>query len=144
MLKGKTALPLIKAWKKKRFELVISEALLEELFEVLSRPKFTKYFTSEDIRELGIDILERGRLVDPKEKIDLCRDPKDNIVLECALEGRREAKEAVYLVSEDKDLKDDEELKEKMKILGVKVVGVGEFLEILENKKEIIRDECCS
>jgi len=53
LLKGPVSLPLIQAWKEGRFTLVASEELLAELFEVLARPKFRRYFTREDVEELG-------------------------------------------------------------------------------------------
>ena len=50
----------------------------------------------------------------------VCRDPDDNMVLECALEGH-----AQYIVSGDKDLL---ELKE---FRGIRIVRAAEFLNLL-------------
>ena len=56
----------------------------------------------------------------PKALAAVCRDPDDNMVLECALAGH-----AQYIVSGDKDLL---ELKE---FRGVRIVRAAEFLRLL-------------
>jgi putative PIN family toxin of toxin-antitoxin system len=88
LLKGPVTMPLILAWKEERFQLVTSEKLLAELFEVLARPKFSRYFTGDDVRELGELIYERAEVVDPSAHVTLCRDPKDNIFLDVAIAGK--------------------------------------------------------
>jgi len=94
---------------------------------VLARPKFRRYFTGEDIEELGRLIYERAEMVKPSVHVTLCRDPKDDIFLNVAISGR-----VLYLVTGDKDLKGDEELKATMRErYGVHIVGVPEFLAIL-------------
>mgnify|MGYP001773618900 CR=1 FL=1 len=127
LLKGPTTMPLIEAWKDGRFILVTSEELLAELFGVLARPKFRRYFTREDIEELGRLIYERAEMVKPSVHVTLCRDPKDDIFLNVAISGR-----VPYLVTGDNDLKGDEELKVTMRErYGVHIVSVPEFLAIL-------------
>jgi predicted nucleic acid-binding protein len=56
----------------------------------------------------------------PKALTAVCRDPDDNMVLECALEGHVQ-----YIVSGDKDLL---ELKE---FRGIRIVRAAEFLSLL-------------
>ena len=56
----------------------------------------------------------------PKALTAVCRDPEDNMVLECSLEGR-----AQYIVNGDKDLL---ELKE---FRGIRIVRAAEFLTLL-------------
>jgi predicted nucleic acid-binding protein len=55
-------------------------------------------------------------LVHPKQKIHICRDPKDDIVLECC----REAK-ADILVTGDKDLLEIEDLPFDLNILSPRI-----------------------
>jgi len=132
LLKGPVTLPLIEAWKEEHFKLVTSEELLAELFEVLARPKFRRYFTKEDIEELGELIYERAEMVEPSIHVTLCRDPKDDIFLDVAIAGK-----VPYLVTGDDDLKGDEELKTKMRDeYGVHIVSVPEFLAILSSHTE--------
>jgi len=127
LLKGPVTMPLIQAWRDGRFQLVTSEELLTELFEVLSRPKFARYFTRDDVWELGELIYERAEMVEPTLHVTLCRDPKDDIFLDVAI-----ASKVSYLVTGDDDLKGDPLLKEKMWIeYGVQIVGVPEFLALL-------------
>lgn len=130
LLKGPVTLPLIQAWKAQRFQLVTSESMLVELFEVLARPKFARYFTQGDTRELGDLIYERAEVVEPRVHVTLCRDPKDNIFLDAAI-----ASQAQYLVTGDDDLRGDETLIATMaQMYGVKVVNVPDFLEQLKSK----------
>jgi len=109
LLKGPVTMPFIQAWKDQRFKLVTSDKLLAELFEVLARPKFKRYFTMEDVRELGELIYEMAEMVEPTVHVTLCRDPKDDIFLDVAIAGR-----VPYLVTGDDDLKGDQTLKAKM------------------------------
>ncbi len=130
LLKGPVTLPLIQAWKAKRFQLVTSESMLAELFEVLARPKFARYFTQDDARELGDLIYERAEVVEPIVHVALCRDPKDDIFLDAAIAGQ-----AQYLVTGDDDLRSDETLIATMEqTYGIKVVNVPDFLKQLKSK----------
>ena len=72
LLKGPVTLPLIQAWKEQRFRLVTSEELIAELFEVLARPKFSRYFTREDARELGELIYDQAEVIESTVRVTLC------------------------------------------------------------------------
>jgi len=128
LLRGAVTLPLMQAWKEGRFKLVTSEALLLELFEVLARPKFGRYFTQRDVRDLGKLIYERAEIVKPSIHVTLCRDPKDDMFLDAAIAGR-----IPYLVTGDDDLKGDPELVTVMRDeYRVRIMGVPKFLAVLE------------
>jgi len=127
LLKGRVTVQLMQAWKDQRFKLVTSEKLMAELFEVLARPKFHRYFTRDDVQELGDLIYEQAEIVEPTVHVTLCRDPKDDIFLDVAIAG-----EVPYLVTGDDDLKGDEILKTRMHDeYGVQIMGLPEFLDIL-------------
>ena len=127
LLRSAVVVPLINAWKANRFRLLISEELLQELVEVLARPKLRKYFQEEQVKELLLLISEQGKVVEPLQHVNFCRDPKDNIFLDVAIAGQ-----ADYLVTEDNDLKDDEDLKTRMRDeYGVEIVDVLEFMAAL-------------
>jgi len=131
LLKGPVTMPLMQAWKEHRFKLVTSEKLMAELFEVLARPKFNRYFTKDDARELGELIYEQAEIVEPTVHVALCRDPKDDIFLDVAIAGK-----VHYLVTGDDDLKGDQALKTKMRDeYGVQIMGVPEFLSVLASSK---------
>lgn len=94
---------VLQALKDKRFTLIYSTDILVEIIDVLGRDKFrSKYHISPDDIAALIDLIRlRGELVIPSQKQTVCRDPKDDIFLEAALEG-----EAEYIVSGDFDLLD--------------------------------------
>ena len=76
-----------------------SGALLEELGDVLARPRFDRYFSLlERVGFLRAFITE-AELVTVNETIQVCRDPKDDRVLETAISGRAE-----FIVTGDNDL----------------------------------------
>ena len=127
LLKGPVTVPLIQAWKEHRFKLVTSEKLMAELFEVLARPKFNRYFTRDDVQELGALIYELAEVIEPTVHVALCRDPKDDIFLDVTIAGQ-----VPYLVTGDDDLRDDQTLKTKMRDeYGIQIMGVPEFLSVL-------------
>ena len=117
------------AWLRGRFDVVISLAILEEVAEVLMRPRIRdKYELSEDKIESFLRLLqERARHVELSSRLHLCRDPDDDQILETALLGG-----AQLLVSRDDDLKRDVDLIYQMQNHGVEVLSVRRFLERLD------------
>lgn len=83
------------------YTLLYAQSLLEELIDVLNRPRIrNKYrLTDQDIQTVVSIILLRGEAVIPQERITACRDPKDDKFLEVAVSGR-----ADVIVSGDQDL----------------------------------------
>ena len=80
-------------------QLLVSDATLEELADVLSRAKFDPYVSLED-RPAFIRVLNRiAELVIVTAPIQACRDPKDDKFLEVALHGR-----AKIILTGDRDL----------------------------------------
>jgi len=79
--------------------LLISEATIEELNEVIRRPKFDKYLREERRTEFLASLVHDAEAVEIDEKITLCRDPKDDKILEVAVNGN-----ATHIVSGDADL----------------------------------------
>jgi putative PIN family toxin of toxin-antitoxin system len=116
---------LIEAFRAGDFEVVVSEPLLHELGTVLRRPRLmNKYYYDETaITEYIALIKEQSIWVDILGTLNLCRDPRDNFLLETALFGGAE-----YLVSRDDDLKRDLALIQRMAELGIQVVSVQQFL----------------
>jgi putative PIN family toxin of toxin-antitoxin system len=83
----------------KEIKVVVSDEMLKEISEVSSRPKFKNIFTAKRIKELFSLLDSYAIVVSPSQKVNVCRDGKDNFLLEVALEG-----EADYLVTGDEDL----------------------------------------
>lgn len=80
-------------------QLLVSEATLEELADVLARPKFDAYVSIADRQEF-IRLLGRiAELVPITYRVQVCRDPRDDKFLELAINGR-----ADLIVTGDKHL----------------------------------------
>ena len=74
--------------------LVFSKELLEEFIDVVSRPKFQKYFSQGDIVAIIEMVSQRAEFVDIVSEISICRDKKDNFLLSLAVDGK-----ADYLIT---------------------------------------------
>ena len=81
-------------------DVLLSLATLQELHDVLSRPKFERYVTLDEREEFLATLVNRVSLIEIKETIEACRDPKDNKVLEVAVSGQ-----ATCIISGDEDLR---------------------------------------
>lgn len=69
----------------------VSEQLLQEYYEVLSRPKFSRFPEFyERVQMLMVDIEEKTEIYHPTASIDLISDPDDNMILELAEECKAE------------------------------------------------------
>ncbi|MDX1943785.1 MAG: putative toxin-antitoxin system toxin component, PIN family [Pirellulaceae bacterium] len=82
-----------------RSDLLVSSATFAELSEVLRRKKFDRYLTLEDRERFLVMLLQAAILVEIREEVRACRDPKDDKFLELAISGA-----ATCLVSGDEDL----------------------------------------
>lgn len=85
--------------EKGRIKLIFSEELYSEFILVSSRPKFKKYFSESDIKDLSRIINKYGILTKVTTDINECRDFKDNFLLNLAIDSN-----ADYLVTGDNDL----------------------------------------
>ena len=81
--------------------LLFSAKLIEEFIEVASRPKFKRYFSSNDLEELLFQMREHGEFITVTSSTNICRDPKDNFLLSLSKDGK-----ASHLITGDKDLLD--------------------------------------
>jgi putative PIN family toxin of toxin-antitoxin system len=79
--------------------LLISEATMYELADVLSRPKFDGYVSLEDRKGFIERLTQIAEIVPIIQLVRECRDRKDNKFLEVALNGRAER-----IITGDKDL----------------------------------------
>jgi uncharacterized protein len=79
--------------------LALSQAVFDEVFDVLHRPRLAR-FIDADLRTELLDQLVSGTLwFEPAISVTDCRDPTDNKYLELAL-----AAQAATIVSSDQDL----------------------------------------
>lgn len=80
-------------------KLLVSQATVEELHEVLRRKGFDKYVQEEERIQFITALVREAMLVEITETITECRDPKDDKFLELAVSGK-----ASCIVSGDNDL----------------------------------------
>ena len=83
----------------RRGKVLLSFAVLAELYEVLSRKKFRRYIDEEDIRTFIAALTRESQWVDADVRITACRDSKDDKFLELAVSGH-----ATHIVTGDSDL----------------------------------------
>jgi putative PIN family toxin of toxin-antitoxin system len=82
-----------------RGQVLISEASLQEVREVLNREKFKKYVSFED-RELFLTrFIDAAEMFEPTVAVRACRDPRDDKYLELAVGGK-----ASGIITGDEDL----------------------------------------
>ena len=79
--------------------ILISSATMLELNEVLTRKKFERYFSQEQRLNFIAKFFDKAEMVEILERVEICRDPKDDKFLELAVNGR-----ANYLITDDQDL----------------------------------------
>ena len=96
---GRNSAKIIKALNNNHFLLLISPELIKELSYTLLKPKFHKVITVSRARRFIAFIKSKARCITPSANITICRDPSDNMVLNCAISA-----DADCIVSGDADL----------------------------------------
>jgi|SRR3954447_5307564 putative PIN family toxin of toxin-antitoxin system len=79
--------------------LLASQATIDELEEVLRRPKFNKYVSEQARLEFLAAMVNEAEIVPITQQITICRDATDDKFLELAVSGQ-----ASHIVSGDADL----------------------------------------
>ncbi len=90
---------IIDGFKKNKFSLILSPAILKEIEETLKEPKLKSIFNEDEAFNLLGLIRIRGLFVIPARKVNTCRDTHDNKILEAALKAK-----ADFIITGDKDL----------------------------------------
>jgi len=86
-------------FENKAFDLAISFQLFRELLFVLDRPKFDRLIDAAEKKAVLEFIKVHAIFIESQTSFDICRDPKDNKLLECAVDSQSQ-----YLVTGDRDL----------------------------------------
>lgn len=79
--------------------ILMSQSLAGELSHVLDRGKFDRYLPRERRERFLASLIRATDLINVKTSIHACRDPKDNRILELAVDG-----DADFIVTGDADL----------------------------------------
>jgi len=115
-LHGAGASKVLDAWHAEQFELLTSEAILQEVERVLR----TKAAYETGIALILATLRRWAILVTSTEVITACRDADDNKILAAAVAGR-----ADYIVTDDKDLRVLSPFR------GIEIITVNRFLRRL-------------
>ena len=115
--------PVLLRLRQGEYTLLYSRPLLEELIDVLNRPRIREKYrlTEQDIRTVVGLILLRGEGVRPQQSIQACRDPKDDKFLEVAVAGRADVIVSGY-----------QDLLVMHPYAGIPIVQAKAFLQMLE------------
>ena len=114
----------LQAWRRGDIVLLTSEAIVDEVADVLQRPFFRdkRHIDETDIAGLRQVLLTDAVVVFPRKRLEVVEaDPDDNRILECAVEGG-----ADYIVS------GDHHLLELRRYESIQIVTVRKFLTILQ------------
>lgn len=79
--------------------ILISRSLARELSQVFGRDKFDRYVSREQRDRFLASLIRESELIEITESIHVCRDPKDNLILELAVDGNVD-----FIVTGDADL----------------------------------------
>ncbi|MCL6750163.1 putative toxin-antitoxin system toxin component, PIN family [Nostoc sp. CCCryo 231-06] len=127
LLKGRVTLPILAAFNEDKFQLVMSQPLMEELHLVWNRPRLRERIDSSQAIRLEQQLQYRALWVELKTVPPNCRDPKDLPVLATAIDGK-----AGIIVSGDDDLRADDDLRGVMASYSIQLLGVNSFLKYLD------------
>lgn len=119
---------VLEAFASGAFTAIVPELVLQEVGDVLRRPRIRKrlHLTDAEIADYVGLIAERADVMKTSGRRFGCRDPKDEALLEAAVDAS-----ADLLVTRDDDLKGDGDLVTKMREAGVDIVTVSAFLKLL-------------
>ena len=126
LLRGRVTLPILEAFNEDKFQLVMSQPLMEELHLVWNRPRLRERINPNIANQLEQQLQYRAIWIELETVPPNCRDPKDLAVLATAIDGQVE-----IIVSGDDDLRADDELRAVMATYGIRLLGVHSFLNLI-------------
>jgi putative PIN family toxin of toxin-antitoxin system len=122
---------VLAAFDTNRIIAVISQPFLDELADVLTRSRIRRRLqvSGNGADEILARVMRKAVTVYPTGTLQLCRDEKDDVMLETAILGR-----AHYIVSRDDDIKRDLDLIAHLHEHNIEVVTVAQFLTLLDER----------
>ncbi len=116
---------ILAKWRDGKFELIISQHIINELEETLSKPYFLNLLKTKDIDDFLDLLLSETTLTLITARIrDVATHPEDDLVLATAESGK-----ASFVVTGDHGLQNLKQFKD------IKIVSPRTFSEILRTKK---------
>ena len=118
----------LEAWRRREVVLLVSDAIIEEVADVLTRPFFRdkRHISQSDIERVRQALKMDAMVVSPNIHLEVVEnDPDDDRIIECALNGG-----ADYIVSGDHHLLKLERFR------SIQIVTAREFLAILEAESQ--------
>jgi putative PIN family toxin of toxin-antitoxin system len=106
---------------RNRGDLLLSTQTIEEIAEVLRRPKFDRYVTHDEREHFLAKLIREAKLIEPLKRVHACRDPKDDRWLELAVAG-----DAQQIISGDRDLISLRQFRD------ISIVSPAQYLESLD------------
>lgn len=119
---------IIRGWRRKKIDLLISPSIKKEIERVVRYPKIKeKYHITEGRIKRLLNNLEKYAIKTKEQiKVDVIKEkPSDNMFLACAIEG-----EADFLITGD-----SKHLLKLKEYQGIKIITPAEFLKILKKGK---------
>lgn len=115
--------PVLHRLRLGHYILLYTQSILEELVDVLSRPRIRDKYgvTEDDVKTVVALVLLRGKPVTVYKTLAVCRDSKDNKFLEAAVAGKA-----------DVNVTGDEDLLTLDPFEGIPIVPPAEFLRSLD------------
>ena len=116
------SLKIIDMIENNEIELILSKSIIKEFFGVLHYDEIKEKIRAKNLemKRIVAKIVAISSIVEPRQKINMCDDPKDDMVLECAFEGK-----ADYIITNDKHLLKLIEYKR------IKIVTPDKFLDLI-------------
>lgn len=101
---------------------LFSTELLEEINKTATKPKLKKYFSTNALEEMLLNLELYIDIIEVESIVDICRDAKDNFLLALSKDGK-----ADFLITGDKDLLDLEKYSKS------KILTISKFLEEMKH-----------
>jgi uncharacterized protein len=107
--------------EKMAIQILSDDALMDEVYEVINRPKFKKYVSQSEIDDFYKLIQERSIRIETHSIVLVSPDPKDDFLLVICLDG-----DAEYLLTGNKI-----DLLDLIQFHKTKIITLTEFLTII-------------
>lgn len=119
LLKSPINILIYESFKENKFQLIVSERLLEEIKEVFLEKELN--IEPALLEELITTLRLKAIMAKPAKTLNICRDKEDDFIIEMAIEAK-----ATHIVTRDKDI-----LELKPSYEGVSIVTPNQFLSLI-------------